>query len=121
MIEALTVLLVFQLVGETFVALLRLPLPGPVLGLALLALALAAQPHWLHRLRPTALALSKHLSLLFVPAGVGVMVHFKRLSEEGIALIVAIAISTVLAIAVTAWTVNALMRSEPSEGEGGEP
>ncbi|HEU4622341.1 MAG TPA: CidA/LrgA family protein [Burkholderiaceae bacterium] len=110
MIEALTFLLGFQLAGETIVALLRLPLPGPVLGLALLAATLLAWPSLLARLRPTALTLAQHLSLLFVPAGVGVMVHAQRLSDEGFAIVAAIVISTVLAIGVTALTVNALMR-----------
>lgn len=110
MIEALAWLLSFQLAGETLVVLLDVPLPGPVIGLTLMAAALALRPDLLARLRTTAMTLLQHLSLLFVPAGVGVMVHAERLAREGVAVMIAIVVSTVLAIVVTALTVHLLRR-----------
>lgn len=110
MLEAIALLLTFQLAGEVASHVLHLPLPGPVIGLAAFALLLAVRPNVLRRIRPTALTLLQHLSLLFVPAGVGVMVHAQRLADEGFAVIVAIVASTVLAIAATALTVQLLIR-----------
>jgi holin-like protein len=75
----------------------------------LLLLFLKLRPRALATLRETSLGLLQHLSLLFVPAGVGVMVHWDRLAAEGVAIVVAIVASTVLALAATALTVRALL------------
>ena len=110
MIEAFAALLVLQLAGEMLAFALHLPIPGPVIGMALLLVALALRPALLPRLKPTSSTLLTHLSLLFVPAGVGVMVHFQRLEQEGVAIVTAIVVSTLLAIAATAATASFLMR-----------
>ena len=47
-----------------------------------LLLALVLRPAWLAALKPTTTTLLQHLSLLFVPAGVGVMLHLQRLGNE---------------------------------------
>lgn len=110
MIPALATLLVFQLLGEVAVRLSAAPLPGPVVGLALLLLALVLRPAWLDAIKPTAQGLLQHLSLLFVPAGVGVMQHLQRLGDEALAIGVALVVSTLVGLAVAAWTMIALMR-----------
>jgi holin-like protein len=116
-LHALALLLAFQLAGEATVFALALPVPGPVLGMVLLLGAVAAVPGLPSRLKPTTGTLLTHLSLLFVPAGVGVMVHGARLAAEGVAIVVAIVVSTVLALAATALTVKALLREdEPPDG-----
>jgi holin-like protein len=106
MLEAVATLLVFQAVGEVLSYGLRLPVPGPVLGMALLLGLLLIRPSTIERLRPTSLELLKHLSLLFVPAGVGVMLHVARISKEWLPIVVALLVSTALAIAVTALVVT---------------
>ena len=117
MIGALTLLLLFQLAGEVVVHLLALPLPGPVLGMALLLAYLLVNENAVAALRPTCVELLKHLSLLFVPAGVGVMLHVARIASEWLPILVALVTSTALAIVVTAlvieWTSRWLAR-EPS-------
>jgi len=110
-LHALALLLAFQLIGEAATFALALPVPGPVLGMTLLLVVLALRRGLLARMRPTTSTLLTHLSLLFVPAGVGVMVHGARLAAEGLAAIV---VSTVLALAATALTVRALLRDDDS-------
>jgi holin-like protein len=110
MLGAITVLLVFQLVGEVAAQVLRLPVPGPVVGLALLFGTLVLRGHASDELRNTANGLLAHLSLLFVPAGVGVMVHFGRLGDEWLPIVVALVASTVLTIAATALVMRRLLR-----------
>lgn len=110
MIAALATLLVFQLLGEALVRTLGLPVPGPVLGLALLLPLLAWRPAVLAMVRPTAQTLLQHLSLLFVPAGVGVMLHLSRIGEEALAIGVALVLSTWIGLVVTALTLQWLMR-----------
>src|SRR5712692_7730593 len=67
MLGALTILLVFQFLGEAIAHGLDLPIPGPVIGFALLFLALLARGGIPDDLRTTATGLLRHLSLLFVP------------------------------------------------------
>jgi holin-like protein len=109
---------------------LRLPIPGPVIGMALLLGYLMLKDDAATRLRPASVELLKHLSLLFVPAGVGVMLHASRLANEWLPILVALVASTALAIAVTAlvieWTRRRLgggndSAPEPAAGAGREP
>ena len=110
MLAALTWLLGFQLLGESLVFWLALPVPGPVVGMAALLMALAVWPALRATLKPTAGQLLQHLSLLFVPAGVGVMLHLRRLGDEALAIGVALVLSTLVGLAVTALTMDWLMR-----------
>jgi len=110
MILALLTLLTAQLLGEGISRALALPLPGPVLGLLLLLAAFAAFPKLVETLRPTAQTLLGNLMLLFVPAGVGVVGHLDTLAGSGPPVMLALLISTPLAIAAGALTFTAINR-----------
>ena len=110
MLGALTLLLVYQLIGEVIVHLAGLPVPGPVVGMLLLFVTLAARGAVPGNLRDTCQTLLSHLSLLFVPAGVGVMLHFKRLGAEWLPIAVALVASTVITIGVTALVMRWLQK-----------
>ena len=118
MLEALTLILVCQLIGEVAVLLARLPLPGPVLGMLLLLAWLFVRggvPEAVGRAADTLLA---HLSLLFVPAGVGVLVHWERVRDQWAAIAAALVLGTLVTLAVTALTMIAVMRlTEPRGGQ----
>jgi holin-like protein len=109
-IATLATLLVFQAVGEVLSFALGLPVPGPVIGMALLLGYLWLRPAAVEPLRPTSVELLRHLSLLFVPAGVGIMVHVARLAHEWLPIVVALVASTALAIVVTAFVVDRARR-----------
>jgi holin-like protein len=109
MLGAITLLLVYQLVGEVIALAFKLPVPGPVIGMLLLFLSLLARGSVPEGLRDTANGLLSHLSLLFVPAGTGVMVHLARVANEWVAISVALIGSTVLTIGVTALVMRALI------------
>ena len=102
MIHALVVLMACQLAGEAAARGLGLALPGPVLGMMLLVAALVAVPRLAELMRPLCGGILGHMSLLFVPAGVGVVGHFGALGGQGAGRLLAILISTVAAIAVGA-------------------
>lgn len=110
MIPALATLLVFQLLGEALVLATGAPVPGPVAGLAMLLLTLVLRPSVLDAVKPTAQTLLQHLSLLFVPAGVGVMLHLQRLGNEALAIGVALVVSTLVGLASAALTMTWLMK-----------
>jgi holin-like protein len=79
MLQSFAILLVFQLAGEAGAQLLDIAVPGPVVGMALLFAAISLRPGLGYALRATAGGLLQHLSVLFVPAGVGVMLHAGRI------------------------------------------
>lgn len=114
---AITLLLVYQLLGEILVLALGLPVPGPVIGLALLFLTLAARGGVSEELRTTANGILAHLSLLFVPAGVGVMVHLARLRDEWLPIAIALVGSTALTIALTALAMQWFARLAQRPGK----
>ena len=58
-----------------------------------------------------------HLSLLFVPVGVGVMTHLGLLSQYGLRMLVAIVVSTWIGLAVTALVLRGLLRRDPAASE----
>jgi len=104
MIHALTLILSCQLAGELAVRYLGLPVPGPVLGMLLLLAWLFIKGGVSENLEKTTSDLLEHLSLLFVPAGVGVIVHWEAIRNEWQALTLALVASTVIALAVTSLT-----------------
>lgn len=98
LVPALSVILLCQLAGETATRLLGLAVPGPVLGMALLLALLATQPRLREIVAPVAEGILRHLSLFFVPAGVGIVTHLDQLGTQALALAAAILISTVLSL-----------------------
>ncbi len=120
MLPALTLLLVYQLIGEVIAQFFALPVPGPVIGMGLLFATLAVRGAVSDELRGTASGLLQHLSLLFVPAGTGVMLHFGRLADEWPALVASLLVSTAVTIAVSALLLRALMRALMARGGADE-
>ena len=110
MINTLATLLIFQTIGEGLAYALSLPVPGPVIGMALLFVYLRLKDDAIEKLAPTTLGLLRHLSLLFVPAGVGIMVHFQRVATEWLPIAAALLASTVVSIVVTAAVVKGLQK-----------
>ena len=125
MIASLSLILLCQLAGEVFVRGFGLPTPGPVVGLLLLLLLLLARDRFaalargpLHQdgVENASRGLLAHLSLLFVPAGVGVVQKLDLVAEHGIAVAVVLAISVVVTLLVTVATflvASRLMSREP--------
>lgn len=109
-IHGITLILVYQLLGEVTSRALDLSIPGPVIGMLYLFLTLL----WIKQVpkvvEQTSKGLLNHLSLMFVPAGVGMMVYFEQISQEWMPIGVTLIISTVLTILVTAWLMQWVMR-----------
>ncbi len=113
MIASLSVILVCQLIGEVLVRGLHLPLPGPVIGMALLFALLILRDRYAglargplrdNAVEGTAKGMLAHLSLLFVPAGVGVVQNLDLLAQRGVAIAFVLAASVVVTLLVTAGT-----------------
>lgn len=112
MLAAFTILLLFQSLGEGLVFLLGLPVPGPVAGMLLLMAALLAWPALEQRIAQAADTLLSHLSLLFVPAGVGIIASAASGSGHWFAILAALFASTALTLALTGLLLRGLGRKD---------
>lgn len=110
MIPALLTLLTCQLAGEIIAQTLHLPIPGPVLGMVLLAAILILRRRIPAALEQAADTLLRHLSLFFVPAAVGIIANTASIAREWLPLAASLAGSTILTIAVTALVFRAVDR-----------
>ena len=110
MIHALLALLACQLAGEAAARGLAIPLPGPVIGMLLMLGLLSTSKRFAEFMRPIAEGILANLSLLFVPAGVGVVGHISTLGTQAVSLLIAVVASTILAIAAGAFTFIAVAR-----------
>ena len=109
MLVGITILLVFQLAGEAIAYFLGGFVPGPVIGMAMVAvlLTLTGGVSFLepaHRQTvDTSRAILANLGILFVPAGVGIIQHLDLIRDRGFALLAIVILSTVATLTVTVW------------------
>ncbi|GGF56066.1 murein hydrolase transporter LrgA [Terasakiella brassicae] len=103
-------LCLLQLVGEVIVYVTDLPIPGPVVGMALLLAGLLINKGLPQGLDHAASGLLKYLALLFVPAGVGVTLHFNLIAREWLPITASLIIATLLTIAFCGLMMNFMDR-----------
>ena len=127
MIASLSLILLCQLAGEVIVRGLALPMPGPVVGLVLLLSLLVARDRFAVFARGplqgggvenASRGLLAHLSLLFVPAGVGVVQKLDLIAAHGIAIVVVLLLSVVVTLLATVATFLVVSRLT-AHGRGG--
>jgi len=109
MLAGITVLLVFQLIGEVTAYYLGCFVPGPVIGMAMVAAVLilaegskALAPAHRQTLE-TSRAILANLGILFVPAGVGIIQHLDLIRDRGLALLAIVLVSTAITLTATVW------------------
>lgn len=123
LIMGMSMLLACQFAGELVARGLTLPIPGPVIGMVILLVALMIRGKVPSSLRLTGEGLLRYLTLLFVPAGVGLMVHFELIGADLWPIVVTLVASTAVTLGVTAWLLERLQhRHARRHGRpGGEP
>ena len=116
-LRGLAWLLAFQSMGELLARGLTLPFPGPVVGMLLLLFAL----RWTVVREPVSQCsdfLLSHLSLLFVPVGVGVMTHLTLVTQYGLQMALVIVLSTLAGMGVTALIMHGFKNSKNAKNDG---
>lgn len=111
MLAGILVLLGCQLLGELAVRLTGAPVPGPVIGMLLyLVVLLVRKPRADHPLVTAPNLLLRHLHLLFIPAGVGLVVYLAEIRDNALPIALGMVGSWLLGIVVTGLVVTALLR-----------
>lgn len=110
MVNAIIMLLSFQLIGEIIIRTFVLPVPGPVVGMLLLFVTLLLRDSLVSRIEPTTQYILQNLTLLYVPAAVGVVVHLQLVQREGLPIFITLVGGTIITIAMTALSMNFLLR-----------
>lgn len=109
LLPGLAWLLICQSIGEVLSRLTHIGLPGPVIGMVLMLGMLGWEPVRT-QVSIVANGLLMHLSLLFVPVGVGIMTHLALVSKYGWQLLITLVLSTWIGLLVTALVFRALLR-----------
>jgi len=120
MLAGIFTIFMFQLVGEAIQKYFGLSIPGPVIGLVLMLIALLASKHRTHRpiagLRDNLITVAEtllgHLSLLFVPIGVGVILHLHLLETQLLRVLGVIIFGTISTMIFTAFIFSAFGSTE---------
>ncbi|NYG58820.1 holin-like protein [Nocardioides daedukensis] len=121
MLNGMMWLLGCQLVGEVISRGLDLPVPGPVLGMVLLFIVLQVRrpPADANVLR-TSDALLRHLQLLFIPAGVGVVTYLAVLRDDALPIVGGLFLSWLLGLVTVGWLVVLLVRGKGDHSTGAQ-
>jgi len=110
MIPGLVLLVGCQLLGEALVVLTGLPVPGSVVGMAIVLVAMILRAGRLPQVRQAGNAMLMLVPLLLVPISVGVMEQWDVLKAAWLPLVVALVVSVVLGMAATVWTIRLMRR-----------
>jgi len=116
MLKSIFIIFLFQLIGESVQKFFELTIPGPAIGLILLLIGFILLKNsknifvdkTKNEIISTATHISNYLSLLFVPIGVGVVMHLSYLEKNYIEVLGVIFFSTILTIGFTALIMEAI-------------
>ena len=123
MLNSIFIILFFQLIGEFIQKFFELSIPGPVIGLFLLLtiLLFSKKSHYnipidfKKNLIDTSENLLNYLPLLFIPVGVGVVMHLSLLEENLVSVMLVVIIGTLLTLALTASVMDKLLKEDKND------
>lgn len=116
-LKQLAIILAISLAGEMLSSVLPLPIPASIYGIVILFVLLVSRVLHVDDIRETSSFLIAFMSMLFIPAGVGLMTSFPLLAENLLAYVVITAVSTVVVMVVTGRAAQAVIRREGKEGK----
>lgn len=110
----LLLLVLFQMLG-TSIAYLGVALPGPVIGMLLLLVALLLLRRVPEPLKVTSTQLLKYLPLMLIPPAVGIMSQWQVILSSYVAISVALLGSLLISIPLTAWILQRMVQKKSGE------
>nr|MBF0684040.1 CidA/LrgA family protein [Pseudomonas sp.] len=117
LLRGLTWLVLFQLLGTALNVLLVPVLPGPIIGMVLLFVALLLRGRAGESLQVAASSLLRYLPLLLVPPAVGVMVYTEAILRDFWAIVGVLVLSLLLSLLFTGWLMQRLIGRRKRAGE----
>ena len=118
MLKSVFIILLYQLIGELFLKFVGLSIPGPVIGLVLLLLTLLLIQKR-QKVVPikedlfnSAEILLNYLPLLFIPVGVGVVMHLSLLEDNLASVVFVIILGTLSTLALTGYIMEKILRKK---------
>ncbi len=117
LLRGLTWLLLFQLLGAALNVMVLPMLPGPIIGLLLLFVALLARGQASESLQVAASSLLRYLPLLLVPPAVGVMAYTEAILKDFWAIVGVLVLSLVVSLVFTGWLMQTLIRRQQRKAE----
>lgn len=114
MVSSITLLILCQLIGEAIARGFGWPVPGAVIGMVLLFLGLCIKGDVPSNLNNTAKGLLTNLSLMFVPAGVGVVNSLDVIRANWLPIAGTLILSAAITLVVTALVMQGLKRKPPA-------
>jgi holin-like protein len=114
-LRQLAIILVICFIGEAINRILHIPIPGNVIGMVILLIALLSGLIKLEAIEGVAEFMLKYLAFFFVPAGIALISSLNILKANFFPLIAVILLSTIIVLVVTGLTVQLLKRGKNSE------
>lgn len=119
MLNSIFTILLFQLIGEFIQKFTEISIPGPVIGLILLLGVLLIRAKYFKEhpsIEKSLVDFSErflnYLPLLFIPVGVGVVMHLSLLEENLISVISIIVLGTLLTLALTGFIMEKFLKND---------
>jgi holin-like protein len=100
-VRGMAIILGLLVLGEAVSFLLRIPAPGNVIGMVLMASLLGLKIIRLEWVAAAGGFLTENLALFFVPVGVGVIAHVDLLRTQGPVIVGVTAFSTLCVLVLT--------------------
>jgi holin-like protein len=115
-VVAVALLIVLDRIGEWLHVRLRVPLPGPLIGMLLLG----ALAHWWNDqsaggVGEVSAFLARHLSFFFVPVAVGVVTSAALFAGHWVVILGTLLVTTMLTFVIVAWTMQRLLGPQAGE------
>ena len=124
MLKSLFIIFFYQLLGEAIQKIFEISIPGPVIGLILLLLSfiffskrLTQSKKMIKEISATSNQIINYLSLLFVPIGVGVVMHINYLGDNLFKIFSIITIGTLATLIFTAFVMEKIINLEKKNGK----
>lgn len=109
-IKQLLIILLVSFIGELLNYFIPLPIPGSIYGMVLMFILLCTGIIKLSQIKDVSKFLIDIMPMLFIPSAVGIMAQFDQLKSIWIQVIVITIVTTVITMAVTGLTSQAIIR-----------
>lgn len=106
--KELAIIVGILFVANTIQAVTNLPIPGTILGMIILLVALLSGVLKLEQIENVSQFFLDHLTFLFIPGGVGLIASLGLIKDQWLPILIVIILTTALVIAGTGFTVQLL-------------